>query len=139
MAGTLNESSNEFKARLKGVLNDSRFALELAKARQSAYSAQRTVKPNYIMGDRVGLQRSLFRDAIAQNQASKKLGPRRFGPVPILALVGRNAVRLDLSSNIRIHPVVHVEHTMPFRDRPSDICPPVPLRPAPVPDAEGAP
>ena len=52
-------------------------------------------------------------------------------------LIGLNAVRLELPSHFKIHPVIHVVQTTPFVGQPSDIAKPVPERPAPVPTIHG--
>ena len=59
---TRNEEVNEFKTRLKDGLEDARFSMEMAKARQSAYSAQRYTPASYALGQKVWLHKSLFRD-----------------------------------------------------------------------------
>lgn len=131
------ESVTELTTLLNAGLADARFSHELAKARQAAYSAQKLAPPAYSVGDRVWLSRSLFKDAVSRTQASDKLGSRRFGPFEIVELVGRNALRLDLPPNMRLHPVVHVAHTTPHREAPPDISQPVTRRPDPVPDDSG--
>ena len=55
----------------------------------------------------------------------------------MIELIGRNAVRLELPSHLKIHPVVHVVHTTPFVEQPSDIGKPVTEQPAPVPTVHG--
>jgi hypothetical protein len=51
--------------------------------------------------------------------------------------VGKNAVRLELPDHLKIHPVVHVIHTTPYRSQPPDIAEPLPDNPAPVPAVLG--
>lgn len=108
------ESINEFRNRIKSTFEDAQFCHVLAKARQSANASVKYQTPNYTVGDQVWLKKSLFRDSIARSQVSNKLSPRCYGPFNILELIGKNALRLELPSNIRIHPVVHVEHTKPY-------------------------
>lgn len=78
------EGVNEFKDRIKAAEKDARFAHELAKARQSAHSAQKYKPPSHKVGDKVWIQKALFKDAISRSQTSDKLGARRFGPFNIL-------------------------------------------------------
>lgn len=52
-------------------------------------------------------------------------------------LIGRNAVRLELPSHFKIHPVVHVAHTTPFMEQPNDIGIQIEQRPLPIPTIEG--
>ncbi len=35
--------------------------------------------------------------------------------------MGKNALKLNLPNNIKIHPVVHVSNTTPWHDQPADI------------------
>lgn len=108
------------------------FLTRLPKARQSAYTAQRYRPETYKIREQVRPNKALVRGAFSKSQASDKLGAKRFGTFQILELVGKNAVRLDLPINVRIHPVVHVVHTNAFRGQPTDISWPVTLRPDPV-------
>jgi len=128
------EALNDFKSRMQSALEDSRYAHQVAKARQAAYSAQKYQVSSYKVGDKVWIDKSLFRDAIAKSQQSKKLSARRFGPFEVLKVVGKNAVQLDLPDNVKIHPVVHVANTRPFIAQPQDISVPVPPTPASVPE-----
>lgn len=132
------ESVNEFKTRLRVALEDARFAHELAKAKNSAYSAQKYQPHPYAVGDKVWIDKELFKDAIAKTQKSNKLGAKRFGPFEVKELIGKNALRLDLPSNMKLHPVVHALHTRPFLEQPSHISQPITPRPDPVPDDDGA-
>ncbi len=36
-------------------------------------------------------------------------------------LIGKNAIKVDLPKNIKIHPVIQVEHTTPFKTRPTEL------------------
>lgn len=134
---TVIETVNEFKNRQAAALADARFCHRLAKARQSAYSAQKYEDPKYSIGDMVLISRALFPDAIDKSQASKKLGARRFGPFAVKELMGKNALRLDLPDCMKIHPVVHVSHTTPFIKKPVDIGNLLPPQPARIPVTGG--
>lgn len=127
-----NESINQFKERMAEAFRDARFSHEVAKARQSAYSANKTQAHPYKKGDLVWLDKVLFKDDVARVQDSNKLAAKRFGPFKILGLIGKNAVRLQLPENTRIHSVVHAEHTRPYRIQPEEIATESEPRPTPV-------
>ena len=93
--------------------------------------------PDYQVGSQVWINRSLFKDAYAKSQEKDKLTARRFGPFIVKELIGRNALRLELPNHFKIHPVVHVSHTTPHCDQPTDIAAPIPTRPAPLPTIDG--
>ena len=93
--------------------------------------------PDYQVGSQVWINRSLFKDAYAKSQEKDKLTARRFGPFIVKELIGRNALRLELPNHFKIHSVVHVSHTTPHRDQPTDIAATIPTRPAPLPTIEG--
>ena len=134
---TPNEGVNNFKARLKAGLEDARYSISLAKARQSAYSSQKYEPASYAVGDEVWLHKSLFRDSVSRAQESKKLSARRFGPFEILECVGKNAVRVKLPDNVKIYDVLNVIHTIPHKEQPADIARELPPRPEPIPDDAG--
>ena len=131
------EALNDFKKRLAAGLEDAKFSHAFAKARQAAYSAAKFKPPAYVVGDLVWLDKDLFKDAIARQQKSKKLSARRFGPFKIMELIGKNAVRLELPNSVKIHPVVHVEHTVPHRVQPAGIAQESQPKPAPVTGEDG--
>ena len=93
--------------------------------------------PHYSVGDYVWLKNTLFMDEYSISQESSKLKAKRFGPFRIVELVGKNAVKPELPDHLLINPVVHVIHTTPHFDQPSDISSPIPVRPTPIPTAVG--
>jgi len=131
------QSVDEFKQRLKNSLEDAQYSYRVLKARQAAEASTRSKPPEYRSGSRVWLNRTLFTDAYYKSQKSEKLSARRFGPFEVRNLVGKNAVKLDLPPHLKIHPVVHVSHTVPFVEQPKDIAIPRAQKPAPVPAVDG--
>ncbi|PXF42428.1 hypothetical protein BWQ96_07839 [Gracilariopsis chorda] len=93
--------------------------------------------PKYDFGGKVWLNRSLFKDAYAKSQESDKLNARRFGPFQIVKLIGKNALKLELPDHIKIHPIVHVSHTIPHKKQTTDIAASVQPRPEPIQTEEG--
>ena len=132
-----NESVQEFKTRLKESLNDAIYAHKIAKASQSARSSLKYKPHAYEVGDKLWINKSLFKDAYSKSQESDKLSAKRFGPFKVTKLIGKNAVELDLPDNVKIHKVVNIMHTRPFFEQPEGIASIVPERPDPVPTSEG--
>ena len=132
------ESVEEFRRLLRSALEDAQFAHELAKGKNSAQTAKRYQPHTYQIGDKIWLDKALFRDAIAKTQPSDKLSAKRFGPFEIKELIGKHAIRLDLPQSIKLHPVVHVVHTVPYKEQPLNIAPSITPRPKPVPDNDGS-
>lgn len=79
----------------------------------------------------------MFTDAYSKSQRSDKLTSRRFGPFIVKELIGKNAVRLDLPDHFRIHPIIHVSHTIPYVEDSKYIGHPVQERPEPIPTVLG--
>ena len=131
------ESVDELRQKLKSSLEDAQFSYKVSKARQAAEAAGQYKKPEYVVGSKLWINKTLFKDAYSKSQESDKLGAKRFGPFTVKELIGRNAVRVELPEHFRIHPVIHVVHTTPFVEQPSDIAQPVVERPEPVPTVHG--
>lgn len=128
----------DLKKRLNSAAADASFSHLLAQARQQAYDSKRYVPPSYNIDDKVWLSRKYFTDAVSKTQTSRKLGVQRYGPFRVTELIGKNAIRLELPPNIKIHPVVHVEHTSRVYTQPPDIRQPLNQRPPPIPQADGS-
>ena len=126
------QNVEEFKEKLKASLEDAQYSYKIAKASQSAYSSMKYRIPNYYVGGKVWLNRSLFKDAYAKSQESDKLSARRFGPFLIEKLIGKNALKLELPDHIKIHPVVHVSHTIPHKEQPAEVAASFQSRPEPI-------
>ncbi len=60
----------------------------------------------------------MFKDAYVKSQESNKLSDKRFGSLPIFGRVGKNAVKLDWPSHIKILDVLNLIHTIPYRSHP---------------------
>ena len=79
----------------------------------------------------------MFKDAYAKSQDSDELSARRFGPFVILKLIGKNALKLELPDHIGELPVIHVSHTIPYKEQPAEIAASAQPRPEPVQAEEG--
>jgi len=131
------ESLDELKDKLRNSLEDAKFSYKVAKARQASESSLKYKEPKYQPNDKVWINKSLFTDLYSKSQKSSKLTSRRVGPFIIKELIGKNALRLELPDHFKIHPVVHLSHTIPYVEQPSDISAHVPTRPEPIPMITG--
>jgi hypothetical protein len=55
----------------------------------------------------------------------QKLLPKFLGPIEILEIIGRSAVKLDLPESLKVHPTISVSLIKPFRARTGAAIPPV--------------
>ena len=102
---------NEFHSNLLSAYNDPKFAQQLSNTRNAAHNSQKRVPVNYEIGEKVWISRNCFKDNISEISKLQKLFPRHYVPFEIIQLIGRNAVKIELTNYVKIHPVVHVEHT----------------------------
>lgn len=121
-------SVDDLKQLLKSSMEDALYAHKLAKAKQSAKASTHCKVPNYKVGDMVWVSRKLLQDAYTKERPSMKLSARRFGPFPILRLIGKNAVELDLPAYLKTHRVIHVSFTRPYRAKPTRLQDEVPIQ-----------
>ena len=131
------DSIDSLRKNLKHSLEDAQFSYKFAKAKQASESSMKYKSPNYEVGSKLWINKSLIRDAYSKSQESDKLSSRRIGPFTVKEIIGRNTVRLDLPDHFKIHPKVHVSHTVPFMEQPKDISQPVAPRPEPLPTIHG--
>lgn len=79
-----------------------------------------------------GYHTACSRIPTAKRSSSQNYPLGRHDPFKVVKLVGRNAIRLELPSYIRIYPVVHVSRTKHHREQPADIAQKVRTTPVPV-------
>jgi hypothetical protein len=131
------ESVDEFKTALQASIKNYQYSYNISRAHQAVQWSMRYSIRHYSVGDCVWLKNTLFMDAHSRSQEFEMLRAKRFGPVRIVELVGKNAVKLEFSDHLRIHPVVRAIHTTTHFYQPPDISLPIPVRPTPVPTALG--
>lgn len=123
-----NDSVCQLPACLRSSFLDATFAHCFAQVRQAANNEKRYSPPSYKVGKEVCFSGKYFSDSSSAVQKSRKLSVCHFGPFCVLALVGKNSVRLLILSNITIHPGIHVEHVSRVQIQCSEISTPLPVR-----------
>ena len=100
------ESATEFVERMKKVQKEAEATLKKTQEEMKRYADRRRKKTeDWKKRDQVLLS---TKDLVFKERPSKKLIERYVGPYVIKEVVFSNAVKLQLPSSIRIHPVVNV-------------------------------
>ena len=132
-----NEKIEDFKSHLKELLKDAVYAHRIIKASQTARASLKYKPQSYKIGDKLWINKSLFKDAYAKSQTSDKLTSKKFGLFIVKRLVGKNAVEVELPSHLRIPNVVNVMHTVPFYSQPIKLAAEVSTELEPIPTNTG--
>ena len=99
---------------MNDTLTRIRTLMKAAQDRQKSYADARFLRPHtFQTNDLVMLSTKNIKFA----HGKKKFHPKYIGPFPIESVIGthRNAVRLQLPSSYKIHPVFHVSLLKPFK------------------------
>jgi hypothetical protein len=98
--------------------------LEVSKQRmKERYDARGVSLQTYKVGDLVWF--SVKNLSLRHPSRRHKLSPRYMGPLKIIEVVGRSAVRLDLPKSVGIHPTISISQIKPFVPRLGSKPPPV--------------
>ncbi|XP_038687346.1 uncharacterized protein LOC119996729 [Tripterygium wilfordii] len=82
--------------------------LQRAQLRMKNQADQHRREVQFEVGDLVFIRLQPYRQLSLRLRRDQKLGPRYFGPFPIIQKVGAVAYRLELPVSAKIHPVFHV-------------------------------
>jgi hypothetical protein len=130
------QAADDWLLRMSNTLALARDHMHQAQERQARYANEGRRDEQFKVGDWVLLNSANIVPPYAQQRPARKLQGRYIGPYQVLQAVGPVAYRLELPSNIRAHPVVHVSwlrryhnNTLPGRKQPP---------PPPVQQASGA-
>ena len=100
------EKVTEFAERMKKVHEEAGAALKKAQEdMKRQVDKGRRETENWKKGDRVLLS---TKDLVFKERPAKKLVDRYVGPYTIEKVVSTNAVKLQLPTSMRIHPVVNI-------------------------------
>jgi len=102
------EGAEKFVAKIKKIQGEAKAALEKAQEEIKKYAdRKRGEVDEYKVGDLVILSTKDLKYQMI-GRRTEKLMERFVGPYKIKKIISTNAVELELSSTIRIHPVVNV-------------------------------
>lgn len=121
---TVDENLNgilDIKSRLEGIFKYSLIAQDFSKSKQVAYRTGKYNSHQYAVDDLLLVDIVLFIDDISKAQKSSKLGAKRFGSYPVANKMGKNSVLIDLPKGSRVHPVVHIEHTVRYKQQSEEL------------------
>lgn len=79
----------------------------------------------------------MLKDAYAKSQESDNISAKSFRPFKVLEHIGKNSVRRELPSHVKIHDVFNVTRTVPHFTQLSEISASVVQRPDALPAVEG--
>ena len=109
------ESATEFVERMKKVQEEAEAALRKTQKEMKRYAERgRREAKVWKRGDKVLLS---TRDLVFKERPGKKLTERYVGPYAIEEVVSLNAVKLQLPSLMRIHPVVNVSRIVRYKEQ----------------------
>jgi len=109
------ESATEFVTRMKKVHEEAEAALKKKQEEMKKYTNRsRKETEKWKKGDRVLLS---TKDLVFKERPVKKLTERYIGPYAIEEIVSTNAVKLQLPSSMRIHPVVNVSQIVRYKEQ----------------------
>ena len=104
------EKATEFVERLKKVQEEAGAALRKVQEEMKRYvDRKRRETEKWKKGDRVMLS---TKDLVFNERPVQKLVERYMGPYKMMEVVSSNAVKLQLPSSMRIHPVVNVSRVV---------------------------
>ena len=109
------ESVTEFVEKMKKVQEEAEAALKKTQEEMKRYAdRERKEMEKAKKRDRVLLS---TKDLVFKERPSKKLMERYVGPYVIEEVVSSNAIKLQLPSSMRIHPVVNVSRIVRYREQ----------------------
>jgi len=109
------ESATKFVERMKKVHEEVEAALRKTQEEMKRYANRgRKETEDWKKGDKVLLS---TKDLVFKERLSKKLMERYVGPYMIEKVVSSNAVKLQLPSSMKIHPVVNVSRIVRYKEQ----------------------
>jgi hypothetical protein len=101
-------ASNDFMEYWEYMMKSAKDLLMEAQDRQSKYANQHRRHDEFNIGDKVLLSTWNINNPIDKNRPTKKLSPKFIRPYIIIGKISSVAYKLELPSNMKIHPVFHI-------------------------------
>ena len=111
------EKAEEFATRMKEVYKEAGAALRKSQEEMKKYADRKRSEPEeYKVGDWVLLSTKDLKYQM-QGRQSEKLTEQFVGPYKVKRIILTNAIKLELPSSIKIHPVINVSRVWKYRDQ----------------------
>ena len=111
------EKVEEFAKRIKEVYKEAEAVLRKSQEEMRKYTDRKRSKPEeHRVGDWVLLSTKNLKFQM-QGRCSEKLTERFVGPYKVKRIISTNAIKLELSSTMKIHPVVNVSRVYIYKDQ----------------------
>lgn len=108
--GPEDTDARDFLAEKQHMLTNLMENLTQAQGRMKKYADKKRLERQFDVGDMVYLRMQPYRMAAFGIRQGMKLTTKFYGPYRILEKIGRVAYKIQLPSNVGIHPVFHVSH-----------------------------
>ena len=113
-----------FATNITTALDNAKKMIQAARARQKAWADRRRRHVEFTVGEQVLLD---TRNIKLRTPGKQKLLPKYIGPFKILSKIGEVSYKLELPSEIQVHPVFHASLLHPFRTDGRSQPPPPPI------------
>lgn len=101
---------------MRSTLTLVRDLLRSAQDRMASLANEHRTELTFSPGDQVLLSTLHITVDNQANRPSQKLAPRFTGPYKVLERIGQVSYKLDIPSNLPIHPVFHISRLRPYTD-----------------------
>lgn len=111
---------NKLKEKIRSSLNNTHFPYKMFKTRQTGEASHQYKTFSLAAGSRAWIN-TCFEDECLNFQESDKLGEKQFDHFTVIKLIGKSTLWRDLSSHMKICPVVFLSQTIPYVKHLEDI------------------